>query len=125
MTDHKIAQTHGIAQGLLNDIFQEPNDIFIAPVEVSYSIAPSYHTQGRYCVWHWDFIESPDIYQAFLVEIGLDSQTSAPVTIRTRDEVGDFTVVNATAHRPIPNEDMKWTNYFLRDVNMYFTDIFE
>lgn len=122
---YKWAQGHDVGALLLNTPRPQPHGIFAAPVVRDYTIAPGYHEQGLYTIWTFDVIETESVYNAMLTELDLDNQTVAPVTIRTRNERGNWTIYNAYISLPEPNQDMKWANFFLRDVNFIFTDLEE
>lgn len=121
--DYKIAQTHGISAATLTVVTPQPTSPFAMPVLRSYSATPGFNDQGLCTVWHWDFWESESDWLAFLAIVGLDDQEVVPVSMRTRGKRGQFTVYDAYAYLPESDVDSKWSNFFMRDVNMYFTDL--
>lgn len=107
----------------LDPVLQQPTADLVAPVERSYSASGANHNQGKWVCWHFDFFEDTTWYAAVLAQFGLDAADNTDVTIYTRDERGGWELFEGIAHLPEATVDIKQSNYFLRDVDLYITDL--
>lgn len=127
MTDYRVALGHDIPYENLNVIDPQPRGDLAAPVVRNYGIDGSIHQQGLYACWHWDFVESYTQYLAILTYFGLETtaDNSNLVTIYTRNERSGYIRYNGIALAPEVGSDIKWENFFLRDLKIYIVDLEE
>lgn len=103
----------------------EPKGEPIGPIERFYGASGVHHDQGLYLKLHWDFINTPTEYQTLLGLFDLNSNETAEVTVYARNDRFYVRKYNGLAHRPEPNTDVKHNNFFIRDVDIYITDLVE
>jgi hypothetical protein len=124
MSTYRAAVGHGgLALVDLDVMVQQPTADLVAPVQRDYGASGANHNQGKWVCWHFDFIEDITLYVTILTQLGLQANDYAAVTIYTRDERGTFNMYQGIAHFPEPTVDIKQNNFFLRDVDIYITDL--
>ena len=62
-------------------------------------------------------------YQAILTAFGVKNAGSNEVTVYVRDETFAWTRQNGLAIRPEPGQDVRWSQYFPRDVVILVRDL--
>ncbi len=125
MTIYKVAIGHDVPAVDTDVIVPQPLGDPVAPVQRSFGASGVHHDQGGYVVFRWDFINSPTEYQALLAQFDLNSNETANVTITARNDRFYDRRYNGIAHRPEPNTDVKWNNFFIRDLSIHITDLEE
>lgn len=123
MSTYRVAEGTGHTLGDLVVLVQQPSSDLIAPVERNYSASGANHNQGKYAVWHFDHFDGVTDYITVLSQFGLDDQYFNTVTIYTRDEWGTWRMYTGIAHLPEPKADIKQQNFYLRDIDIYITDL--
>lgn len=82
--------------------------------------------EGAFFVFVWDFVDSQGFasdvlaYQDALTKCGLASNDTALVTVTGPDKRFNIVRYNATVSLPT---DFRRQNYFLRNLQLYFTDL--
>lgn len=125
MATHKVGIGHDIVLSSLVDITPEPSSILAPPVQREYALSGRIHDYGLYQVLHWDYFESEGAYQTLLALFDLDTLDYSEVTVYTRMKRAGFARYNAIAQLPEGNSDIRLTNFFIRDVNIYLTHLEE
>lgn len=123
MPAYSVATGHGHVFSETSLIVPEPSGQLIAPVQREYSWTGAVHDRGQWCVLRWDFLETEAAYAALLLQFGLDEETFSPVTVYLRNNRGVFDLYNAIAQLPESGPDVKWSNFFMRDVSMTLTHL--
>lgn len=123
MADYKVAVGHDVALISLVKIDPEPTGDPVAPVQRQYSASGKIHEDAEFLRLHWDHIDSPTEYLALLTLFGLHDSHQEEVTIYCRDPRLVWTRYNGLAILPEVGVDAKWSNFFLRDVDMYIVDL--
>lgn len=125
MAPYRVTTGHG---NILTDtefINPEPSGSFPESVEVKYALSGATYHEGSSFILHWDMIETEAEYQAMLEQFGLDVADYADVTVYIRGKRSAFKLYNAVAHLPEPETDIKWSNVFMRNVNLILTHLEE
>lgn len=122
---YKVAYDFDIAPGSMVDIVPTPSGGVVMPIERTYSVSGAVNELGLYAVYHWDFIEDEDEYQALLVLFGLHNATTNEVTVYARNHLFVSGRYNGIAHRPEMGQDVKWQNFFPRDLDIYVVNMYE
>jgi hypothetical protein len=118
-----IGHDHVLVECLF--ITPTPSTDPVAPVNRDYGVSGKHHDQGRFAVWRWSHVDGEDEYLDILVQLGLDDADTCEVTIYTKNERMIWTLYNAIAHLPEMGSDVKYQNFFPRDIAVYFTDLEE
>lgn len=125
MTVYKIGLGHDVPTIDLDPIVPQPKGDPVAPVERTYGASGVHHDRGGYVRYHWDFINSPAEYQTLLNFFGVNSDDTAEVTVIARNDRFYDRKYNGIAHRPEPLVEVKWEGFFIRDLDIYVTDLEE
>lgn len=123
MTTPMVGIGHDIVLGLLEVIRPIPQHGSIQIAERNYGIAPAVHDQGNFVVLHWDVINQESDYINILDLFGLLVDKTSNVTVYVKNERFQWTLYNGTAFLPEIGQDAKWSNYFIRDLNLYVCDL--
>lgn len=123
MADYRVVVGHDMTLPGLNTIIPEPTGDPVAPVERHYGASGKIHDQGGFLRLHWDYIETPEEYMTLLEQFGLDDSDQENVTVYARNARLVWTVYNGIAHLPEINVDARWREFYLRDVDIYITDL--
>jgi hypothetical protein len=113
---YKVAEGHDIPDIDLELLDPQPRGIPATPVKRQYGADNTLHDQGLYTEFHFDHIDGETAYVALLQQFGLDDQDTNNVTITCRDRRFQAVKYNGVALLPEPLQDMKWQNFFVRDV---------
>jgi hypothetical protein len=119
----KVGVGHDIVLGLLDTIMPVPSHQPVAPVQRFYSAGTSVHDQGKFVVFHWDVINDLAEYTNILDLFGLLVNPTSEVTVHVKNERLTYTLYNGTAYLPESGSDLKWSNFFARDINLYVCDL--
>lgn len=123
MTTPMVGIGHDIVLGLLDPIFPIPSHGSVQVVERGYGISPSIHDQGLFVVFHWDVINGEADYVTLLTAFNLMGNDFADVTVHVKSERLAWTLYNGVAYLPQAGEDMKWQNFFPRQIDLYVCDL--
>jgi hypothetical protein len=116
---------HDLADGFMVPFFVQPFTDLVAPVFRGYGAGGAVREQGLFTCFHWTHLNDEDEYMNILVQLGLDSDDTSEVTIYARNARLVKTKYNAVAQLPEGNQDIKWSNFFPRDIGIYFVDMEE
>lgn len=79
--------------------------------------------EGKYVELRFNIVNGATAYQALLNQFGVQSTTTNEVTVYVRDETFSWVRMNGTAVRPEPGRDVRWNNYYPRDVTILVKDL--
>jgi len=123
MTDYRVGIGHDVVYASCVVLSPQPMGDPVAPVTRNYGVSGKHQDQGKFLKLHWDHIDSPTTYLSLLTVLGLSSVDYANVSVYARSELFVLTMYNGIIHRPEPTQDMKWNNFFIRDLDIYITDL--
>lgn len=122
---HKVGIGHDVAEVSLSTLTPQPKGDPLAPTVRNYAPGGAFHEQGQYTCHHYDFLEDADQFEDVLNEYGLISDDRQDITFMAYSERMVWTRYNGTAIRPEMGQDVKFTNFFIRDVAIYIVDVEE
>ena len=122
---YRVGIGHDLALEDTDIIIQQPEANLVTPVERYFGIDGTHYEQNHYAVFHFGFIESDTLYQTILGQFGLNDNEIADVTIYARNDRMYWRKYNGVAHRPEIGQNASWNNMWLRDVNIFVTDLEE
>lgn len=125
MAPYLIAPGHDVALGSLQPFNIEPSGEAVTPAERKYGLSGKVHDYGLCLALHWNYFEESTDYYTMLELVGLESVDSCPVTVYARNKRYAFVRWNGIAQLPVPGEDAKLSNFFIRDINLYITHMVE
>lgn len=120
---YKLADGHDIALESLSDLDPQPRSAGIQATRRTFAADGTVHDDGRYVVLEWTVIENATEYQSLLSTFGIETVTTNDVTVYVRDEAFAWARMNGTAVRPSPGQDVRWKEYFPRDVQILIRDL--
>lgn len=120
---YKIAEGHDVALLSLTDIDPQPRSDGLKFGRVTPSAAGTITREASYIELVWSVVESPAAYQDLLEQFGLDSATTAAVTLYALNDLFQATRYNGTAVRPIIGASAAQRDYFIRDVVIIVKDL--
>lgn len=125
MDIYKVAVGWSVADGLLVPVYPQPRSDPAAPTERKFSITGKVHDDGEFMELYWDYIEVEEDYWDLLAQFGVNVEPSANVTIYGRDRRFVFRKFNGVAQLPESKQDVRRSNFFIRDVVMRITHLIE
>lgn len=107
------------AQIDLDVIVPQPRtDSTVQAVQRSHSVSGVVHEQGLWIPLSWNSLGTVAIYQTLLAQLGLTSALQAEGTWYLPDHEYVWRRYNGLAIRPAQGEDIRRTDYFIRDVTI-------
>lgn len=125
MTTPMVGIGHDIVLGLLNPIIPVPQHGSVGVVERNYGLGNFVHDQGLYVPFYWSHVDGESEYITILNLFGILGDDTSNVTVYVRNRRLQWTLYNGVAYLPEPREDMKWSNFFPRDITLYVCDLEE
>ena len=123
MTTYRVADGHDVALGSLNVLSPQPRSEGIKPTRRTFGGDGTPYDEGKYVELLYSMAATVTEYQAILTAFGIKSAGSNEVTVYVRDETFAWTRQNGLAIRPEPGADVRWSNYFPRDVVILVRDL--
>lgn len=123
MSTYKVADGSDVALESLNDLSRQPTSDGIKSTRRTYSANSSVYDEAKYVELRFSAIDSVTVYQTLLGEFGVQSALTNAVTVYVRDETFAWVRMNGTAVRPEPGRDVRWDNYFPRNVTILVKDL--
>ncbi len=114
MSTYKIAEGHNVALLSLTAIDPQPASPGVKATRRTFSADGALHDEALYIVLEWTFAEDATALDDLFDQFGLDSATTANVTIYCPNQVHVYTRYNGVAVRP----ESARQNYFIRDVQI-------
>lgn len=122
---YRVGVGHNLALGSLSVIFPQPRSNPAAPTDRKYSLTGKVYDHGEFMELYWDMLEYETEYTTMLLQFALTVNKSSNVTIYGRDSLFTFRRFNGVAQRPEGMQDVKRSNYFIRDVVVRITNLVE
>lgn len=119
MTDYRVKDGHDVILGSLNVIAPQPMSEGIQPSRRTYAVSGAIAEEAHFVELLWTMVESPTQYIAILTYFGVNGLPPGftnDVTVYIRNDLFTYTRYNGTAVRPEIGRDVKWQDYFPRDV---------
>lgn len=91
--------------------------------ERKFAITGAVHDDGLFMELNWDFIDEEQEYLDLLILFGLHNATSKEVTIYGRSPIFTWVRYNGVAQRPEGMQEVKRSNFFIRDVTIRITHL--
>lgn len=123
MSTYRVADGHDVALESLNVLDPQPRTEGIKTTRRTYSADGSVYDEGRYVEFLYSMLPDATTYQSVLSSFGVQSARTNDVTVYVRDETFAWTRMNGTAVRPEPGQDVRWSQYFPRDVTIRVRDL--
>jgi len=123
MTTYRVADTHDVALVDLNVLDPQPRSEGIKPTRRTFGGDGTPYDEGKYVELLYSVVASVTEYQAILDAFGVKSAGSNEVTVYVRDATFAWTRQNGLAIRPQPGQDVRWSNFFPRDVVILVRDL--
>jgi len=123
MSSYKVADGHDVALDSLNDVDPQPRSTGIQATRRTFAADGTIQDDGKYVILEFTALASASEYQTLLSAFGIQTATSNDVTVYVRDETFAWARYNGTACRPMPGTDVKWKDYFPRDVAILVRDL--
>ena len=120
---YKVADGHDVALVSLSNVDPQPRSTGIQTTRRTFAADGTVQDDGRYVILEWTAIENASEYQSLLSSFGIQTATTNDVTVYIRDETFAWLRMNGTAVRPQPGQDVKWKDYFPRDVMIMVRDL--
>lgn len=125
-TIYKMALGWDVAEGSMAAIVvQQPQVDIVGPVVRSYGGGGAIWEQGLFTCYHFSMVESETEWLTILTQFALNSEDTSEVTILAKNNRLSLVRWNAVAQVPEGNQDIKWSNFFPRDMAIYFVDLEE
>ena len=110
---------HGEALVDLLAIDPQPASAGVKASRRTYSADGAIHDEALYIVLEWSVVEDATALDDLLTQFGLDSATTANVTVYCPNQLHVYTRYNGTAQRG----EVSRNNYFLRDVQIIIKNL--
>jgi hypothetical protein len=120
---YRVADGHDVALVSLSDVDPQPRSTGIQTTRRTFAADGTVQDDGKYIILEFTALASASEYQSVLSEFGIQTATSNDVTVYIRDETFAWARYNGTAIRPQPGQDVKWKDYFPRDVAILIRDL--
>jgi len=120
---YRVADGHDVALVDLNVLDPQPRSEGIKPTRRTFGGDGTPYDEGKYVELLYSVVSSVTEYQAILDAFGVKSAGSNEVTVYVRDETFAWTRKNGLAIRPQPGQDVRWTNFFPRDLVILVRDL--
>jgi len=119
MSDYRVADGHDVILGSLTVIDPQPRSEGVKATRRSYGAGGAVYDEGRYVELEWSAVATKTQYTTILAYFGLNGLPltyTNDVTVYVRDELFGYIRMNGTAVLPEVGRDVRWRNYFPRDV---------
>jgi hypothetical protein len=123
MTTYRVADGFNIALVSLTVLDPQPRSEGIKPTRRTFGGDGTPYDESKFVELLYSAVGSVTEYQSILSDFGVQSAGSNEVTVYVRDETFAWVRKNGLAIRPEPGQDVKWTNYFPRDVVILVRDL--
>ena len=120
---YRVADGHDVALVDLNVLDPQPRSEGIKPTRRTFGGDGTPYDEGKYVELLYSVVSSVTEYQAILDSFGVKTAGSNEVTVYVRDATFAWTSQNGLAIRPQPGQDVRWTNFFPRDVVILVRDL--
>lgn len=108
---YRVAEGHDIALVSLTVLAPQPRSEGVRATRVDHMADGTIVKQGLYLEFTWSSHRNTTAYQTLLALIGLDSATSAAVTIYARNDMYQWIRYNGVAVRPEPGQGVSYRSF--------------
>lgn len=123
MSTYKVADGHSVPAESLVTVDPQPRSEGIRCARRSYGAAGSVYDEGRYIELVFSMLPDAATYRSVLQQFGVQATLTNAVTVLVRDETFSWVRMNGTAVRPEPGRDVRWREFFPRDVVILVRDL--
>jgi len=123
VTTYRVADGHDIALDSLNVLDPQPRSEGIKPTRRTFGGDGTPYDEGTYVELLYSMVSTATEYQSILSDFGVQSALSNEVTVYVRDETFAWVRKNGLAIRPEPGADVRWNNFFPRNVVILVRDL--
>lgn len=119
MTDYRVADGWNVVLGSLTVLDPQPMSTGMQPSRRTYAASGNVAEEAHFIEFLWTMVETPTQYIAILTDFGLQGLPPTytnDVTVYLRNDLFSYQRYNGTAVRPEIGRDVKWADYFPRDV---------
>lgn len=122
-SDYRVATGHDVALVSLNVINPQPAGGGVMVVQRNIGADGTVHEIGKWARLEWNVLDSATEYLAVLTAFGLHNALTASVTVYIRNEFFAYARYNATATRPQMQSQVRWENFFPRDISIILKEL--
>ncbi len=118
-SDYRVADGHDVAYGSLTLLAPQPSSNGMQPSRRTHAASGLVYDEGLFVELEWNVVPTLTEWQAILTAFGLYGSPltyTNDVTVYVRNELFVFTRYNGTAVLPEMGRDVKWRQYFPRDL---------
>lgn len=117
---------HDIALVSLLPIYGSPRADPAAPTQREYSVTGKPADSGFYTCFHWDFVDSETDYSTIITSFGFAVDPDInDVTVYVRNHRFEWIRFNGSAIYPQMGQDVKYENFFIRNLSLYVVNLVE
>lgn len=113
-----VKENHDVALESLVAIDPQPRTVGYQYTRRQFAASGDIINEAPFVEYQWDMIETAAQYQALLAQFGLDTATTADVSVYIQDERYNWVVRNGVAVLPFVGSDIARENYFIRNVTI-------
>jgi hypothetical protein len=111
MSTYRGAVNHSVSLGSLTVFSPQPNGGIVRPTRRTPLADGTVHDEGLFVVLRWSSLASVSAYTTILTVLGLNSATSANVTIYAKSDLLAWTRYNGRAIRPMYGEGLDYRSF--------------
>ena len=118
-SNYRVADGHDVLVGSTNLIVPQPTANGIEPTRRTFAASDAVYDEGHFIELEWSVVADVTEYIAIVTAFGLFGQPppmTNEVTVYVRNDYFVSTLYNGTAVLPEMGRDIKWRNYFPRDL---------
>ena len=123
MTTYRVADGSDVALVDLTVLDPQRHSEGIKPTRRTFGGDGTPYDEGKYVELLYSAVSGVTEYQSILSSFGVQSAGSNEVTVYVRDETFAWVRKNGLAIRPEPGRDVRWSNFFPRDVTILVRDL--
>jgi hypothetical protein len=125
MVTYKVKVGWDVALVSLDVIVPQPSGAAVAiqATTRTYGADNSVYEDGLYVEFPFKLVKSAAAYLALLTQFGVQSSLDSPVTVYVRDSTFAWVRRNGVAVRPEMGREVRWTNFFPRDIIILVKDL--
>lgn len=116
MSDYRVADGHDVVLGSLTVLDPQPSSEGIQPTRRTFAASGSVKEEGLFIELEYSALEGATQYNDILIDFGIDALDTNDVTVYVRTPYYGYVRYNGTAVRPEVGRDIRWRQYFPRDV---------
>lgn len=120
---YKVADGHNVALGSLVTIDPQPASPGIQPTRRINAASGDVYDDAEYVIFVFSALQDEAQVLSVLTQFGLHNAEENDVTIYCRDKRFQSVRMNGTAILPENGRDLRWTNYFPRDMEILVRDL--